>query len=32
MGETKVWFDGWSEGGLAQQSDDGGVYVTIRKR
>ena len=30
--ETKVMLDGWCEGGLRQQRNDGGGCVTIGKR
>ena len=30
--ETEVWLDGWCEGGLRQQINDGGGCVTMRER
>ena len=30
--ETEVRLDGWCEGGLRQQSNDGGGCATIRER
>ena len=32
MRETEVRLDGWCEGGLRQQRNDGGGYTTMRKR
>ena len=29
---TEVWMDGWSEGGLGQQSIDGGGCATMHER
>ena len=30
--ETEVRLDGWCEGGLRQQGNDGGGYATTRER
>ena len=30
--ETEVWLDGWCEGGLRQQRNDGGGCGTMRER
>ena len=30
--ETEVWLDGWCEGGLGQQTNDGGGCASMRKR
>ena len=30
--ETEVSLDGWCEGGLRQQRNDGGGYVTMHER
>ena len=30
--ETEVWLDGWYEGGLRQQRNDGGGCARIRER
>ena len=30
--ETKVWLDGWCEGGLRQQRNDGEGCSTMRER
>ena len=32
MRETKVRLDGWCEGGLRQQSNDGGGCTTMHER
>ena len=32
MRETKVRLDGWCEGGLRQQRNDGGGCATLRER
>ena len=32
MRETEVMLDGWCEGGLRQQRNDGGGCATMRKR
>ena len=30
--ETEVWLDGWCEGGLGQQKNDGEGCATMRER
>ena len=32
MNETEVRVDGWGEGGVVQQRNDGGGYATMRER
>ena len=30
--ETEVWLDGWCEGGLGKQRNDGGGWASMRER